>query len=371
MLDEPWVSLMSCQSACIDTRLFPADYATARQRWLMALRAVDADHQVYPCEGRGPKCEALYTDVAWLGAKNAQALVVIIAGTHGIEGFAGSAVQIDCLQRWSFADGCLPDDNTACLLIHALTPWGYAWHRRCDADGVDLNRNCVDFSKPLPDNADYERLRPLLLDGDAALRRQAFHDFAERHGRVAFETAISGGQYHDPCGPFYGGHASAHGRRVCEALIAGYQLAHRRLAVIDLHTGLGPYGHGEIICDHAPGSTGALTAQRWYGDAVTLPLAGTSSSVPKLGLLDYLWHAVMDDHSCYVTLEFGSYGTEPLFDVLLDDHRFWAGQAGHQELERQGRAMCRHFCPDDAVWRELVLFRSRQVIAQALAGVGA
>jgi hypothetical protein len=80
----------------------------------------------------------------------------------------------------------------------------------------------------------------------------------------------------------------------------------------------------------------------------------------------------MDDKSCYVTLEFGSYGTEALFDVLLDDHRLWA-QPTLSEVERhqQAKAMLRHFCPDDVIWRELVLFRSRQVIAQAMAGIGA
>jgi hypothetical protein len=210
-----------------------------------------------------------------------------------------------------------------------------------------------------------------LFEGLPVDRQQIVRHFTESQGRVAFEKAISGGQYTDRYGPFYGGRAPSHGRQVCKDLIARYRLKHRRLAVIDLHTGLGPYGHGEIICDHAPKSAGALAAQGLYGDAVTLPLAGTSSSVPKWGLLDYLWHAVMDDESCYVTLEFGSYGTEALFDVLLDDHRLWA-QPTLSEVERhhQAKAMLRHFCPDDVIWRELVLFRSRQVIAQAMAGIG-
>ena len=362
---------MSSQADSIDTRWFPSDYASARVGWLEAMRAVEAHYHSYPCAGLGPQGEALFTDTAWLGAEESQDVVVIIAGTHGIEAFAGSAVQLDLLHRWANVR-LQPAENTACLLIHALTPWGYAWCRRCDADGVDLNRNAVDFSQPLPDNADYDRLRPFLFDGSAAERQASFRQFAELEGQLAFEKAISGGQYTDPRGPFYGGLGPSHGRRVCEDLIARYRLDQRRLAVIDLHTGLGPYGHGEIICDHAPQSSGAFTAQRLYGDAVTLPLAGTSCSVPKWGLLDYLWHRVMDDDSCYVTLEFGSYGTQALFDVLLDDHRLWM-QATISDVERQiqAKAMTRHFCPEDVIWRELVLFRSRQVIAQAMAGVGA
>src|SRR5690606_18679759 len=98
----------------------------------------------------------------------------------------------------------------------------------------------------------------------------------------------------------------------------------RQLAVIDLHTGLGPYGHGEIICDHPAASVGTATAQRWYGEAVTLPELGTSFSAPKLGLMDYGWHAIMGDKSCFVTLEFGTGSTERLFRVLLDDHALHA-----------------------------------------------
>jgi len=139
--------------------------------------------------------------------------------------------------------------------------------------------------------------------------------------------------------------------------------------VIDLHTGLGPYGHGEVICDHPPDSAGVTAARQWYGDSVTLPQAGTSSSVPKSGLLDYAWHAVMDRSGCFVTLEFGTFGTDCLFDVLLSDHQLWeradcaAERAAHRQLMR------RHFCPDDPAWREIVLFRARQVIAQGLRGV--
>lgn len=357
---------MTLTLSSIDTRMFPSDYANARQRWLAALDGVTAIRHHYRCAGFGPRGEELFTDCAWIGSPDADAVVVILAATHGVEGFVGSAVQIDLLNSLA---GTTEDHDTALLLIHGLTPWGYAWSRRCDEDGVDLNRNCVDFAAPLPQNPDYDRLRPLMFEADAKQRWQLFEEFAHQYGRVALEKAISGGQYSDPLGPFFGGHIPAHGRLVCEDVIARYDLAKRRLAVIDLHSGLGPYGYGEIICDHAPDSPGAATAQRWYGDAVTLPLAGTSHSVPKLGLLDYLWHAIMNDDSCYITLEFGSYSTERLFEVILQDHVLWA-QPGSETLRAEhGEQMRRHFCPDDSAWRELVLFRGRQVIRQAIAGI--
>jgi hypothetical protein len=259
--------------------------------------------------------------------------------------------------------------NTALLMVHALTPWGYAWLRRCDADGVDLNRNVVDFSAPLPENSGYEALKPAFLATDTVQRQRAFAEFEQVQGREALEKAISGGQYTDPKGPFFGGSAPAHGRLVVEDLIRKYSLQQRDLAVIDLHTGLGSFGYGEIICDHQPESPATQVAHDWYGDSVTLPWLGTSSSVPKLGLLDYAWHAIMNERSCYITLEFGTYRTDQLFEVLLRDHQLWAQAGNDSARQAHSQLMRQHFCPQDTAWQEMVLFRGRQVISQALRGL--
>ena len=351
----------------IDPELFPDDYSSGRQRWLVQLGS-EMRWFSYPCPGTGPEGEALFTDTAWIGPEDAINILVLIAGTHGIEGFAGTAIEIDFLRLIANGHIVLPV-NTAVLMVHALTPWGYAWLRRCDADGVDLNRNVVDFSRPLPENTGYGELMPALFLFDEQHRKQAFADFERLHGREALERAISAGQYSDPTGAFYGGQAPAHGRLVVEDLIRKYSLQQRDLAVIDIHTGLGSFGYGEIICDHHPDSPATRVAHLWYGDSVTLPLLGTSSSVPKLGLLDYAWHAIMNEQSCYITLEFGTYRTDQLFEVLLRDHQLWA-KAGN-ELERRvhSKLMRHHFCPDDKAWKEMVLFRARQVISQALRGL--
>jgi hypothetical protein len=95
--------------------------------------------------------------------------------------------------------------------------------------------------------------------------------------------------------------------------------------------------------------------------------------VPKLGLLDFAWHAIMDDHSCYITLEYGTQATDHLFNVLLDDHRFHALHGSHAfthpDYPTMVSAMCTHFCPDDPAWRTAVIDRARNVIARAKAGL--
>lgn len=355
----------------IEFDIFPTSYGAARKAFCDLagrITGINANLESYSCPGKTPEGEELFTDTLWLGSEQAAKVLVLLGGTHGVEGFVGSAVEFDFLRLVIGGALSIPPD-LAVLIVHALTPWGYAWLRRCDENGVDLNRNEIDFSQPLPENPGYDRLKTVLYSDDDENRRSLFDEFEKRFGRTAFEIAVSGGQYSDPNGPFFGGTAPAHGRLVSEKLISRHGLAERDLGVIDLHSGLGPYGYGEIICDHPPGSPGITVAQRWYGDAVTLPALGTSSSVPKWGLMDYLWHRTMNARSCHVTLEFGTYATDDLFNVIRKDHQLWAQTDNPAERTSHCRRMKHHFCPDDNAWKASILFRARQVVAQALEGL--
>ena len=343
--------------------LFAGDYRGACAAWQGALDALPLPrHQrdiPYPDVGG----DGLITQTALVGNPAASTVIVLIGGTHGVEGFAGSAIQCDLMAL--LAAGYFPlADNEALLLVNALNPWGYAFLHRHDHRGVDANRNAVDFSRPLPANPGYEKIRHLFAIPDPSRRKKALDAAAGQLGRRDYEVAVSGGQYTDPSGPFYGGDGPGHCRLVTEQLIADFRLADRRLAVIDIHTGLGPFGYGEVISDHPLHSDGWHTARRWYGAACTSSADGSSSSVPKQGLLDYAWHRIMGADSCFVTLEFGTYDTAALFDVLLADHWQATTLAGYGSEQLR-----EHFCPADNSWREAVIFRGRQVFLQALTGV--
>jgi hypothetical protein len=88
--------------------------------------------------------------------------------------------------------------------------------------------------------------------------------------------------------------------------------------MIDLHTGLGPYGYGEIINGHKAGEIGYDRAKEWYGSETTSNEDGNSSSAVVHGdtARNYI-DGVPNAEVTSITLE---YGTQPL-DAVIDSVR--------------------------------------------------
>lgn len=357
---------------------FSQDYRTARERFLEKAGCGKADLHHYVNPNSGPDGEELATDVAWFGPADASNVLVLVSATHGVEGFCGSGAQIDCID---FGLAEIMDQGVAVMMVHALNPHGFAWLRRTTEEGVDLNRNCILFENGIPENRAYDELAdaflPRSLDAQCvAAAQERLAKWRAEHGAFAFEMARSSGQYTHPEGFYYGGTKPTWSLRTMERICADHALADRaNVAVIDYHTGLGPFGYGEPICGHRPGTSGQMRCRAWYGDSLGEPLLGKSSSVPIAGLTQYAWaRFVGDDKLTFVALEYGTFPAEEGAAALRDDHWLHAyGTVDWTSAETRAikRALRRFYHPDTADWKGLVLLRSRQVIGQAVAGMTA
>ena len=148
----------------------------------------------------------------------------------------------------------MPDD-LAIVLVHAINPYGFAWIRRVNEDNVDLNRNCIDFTAGVPENPGYDQLAAALVppSWDEATQQATggrLLEFATEHGFDALQAAVSMGQYRHPAGIFYGGSNPVWSQRTLETIARGALTGAQRTAILDLHTGLGPFGVGELIASH-------------------------------------------------------------------------------------------------------------------------
>jgi len=355
------------------TDFFAPDYAAARGKFREAVRAAGLGLREHRHPGRGPDGEALSTDSVWIGPASASRLLLGISGTHGVEGFCGSGCQTGWLRSGALAR--LPAD-TACLLIHALNPYGFAWQRRVNEDNVDLNRNFVRHDGGYPENSGYRELRPAICPEEWTEASRAAADavlaaYAEKHGAMALQEAVSAGQYFDPDGVFYGGSGAVWSHRTLAAILKERASQVRELGCIDLHTGLGPYGYGEIIDLHDEGEPGRARLSAWFGGEATLLQSGTSSSAKvsgdtSRGIAEALPRAAV---AC-VGLE---YGTRPLKEVLdslradnwLHVHGRLDSREG-REIKAQIRAA---FYQEKADWKEMVLERSLDVLRRMLSGL--
>jgi predicted deacylase len=254
---------------------FSSSYANAREQYLRAAADIQVRVESHVIPGhRGLEGEELATDVVRLGPETARRLLVLTSGTHGVEGFCGSAAQIALLHD-RVLQALLDKLNVAVLVVHAINPYGFSHLSRTNEDNVDLNRNSVDFSRPLPGNPAYDDLHALLVpsswppsDENAA----AIADYIARRGESAYQQALTIGQYRHADGMFFGGERAVWSTRVLQTLLERHGAACDSVGWIDFHTGLGPYGHGEKICVGQIGSDELQRARAWWGADVTSPL---------------------------------------------------------------------------------------------------
>ena len=179
------------------TDYFSETYAEARERFLDAARATGARISTHENpHAQGPGGQRLFTDTAWHGPEDAETVLLNVCGTHGAEGYGGSAA----MSAWMRQAGPtrLPQ-GVALLMVHAVNPFGFAWGLRGTENNVDLNRNFLDHSKPHPENPLYEELHEILCPNsldEKAMQKMltAGARFVERHGQWALEDAISRGR---------------------------------------------------------------------------------------------------------------------------------------------------------------------------------
>ncbi|MGX1350517.1 hypothetical protein AB7M49_004093 [Bradyrhizobium elkanii] len=349
---------------------FSDTYLEARQKFLAAAPKARA----YPCSIKGPSGEALFTDAAYFGRPDAKKLLVLVSGTHGPEGYCGSAAQLTFLHA-KFHEG-LPS-STAVLCIHALNCYGFAWDRRVTAEGCDLNRNFVDFSEPLPANPDYEELHQHLVPADTSqegLRRAdaAIAAYGSAHGAQKLREAWTSGQYTRPGGRGYGGKEPTEARRTLERIAMDFDVTARdQVVIIDYHTGLGPYGYGELQCEQPSGLDGYERAVKIFGPSVTSPEVGNSSGVNISGCQDAFWERALGDRHTYIALEFGTFAPNDVRAQNIGRNEAWLflhrPEDVNSELGRKIRNASKlYFYPQSPDWEEMILWRSHLVHRQAM-----
>jgi hypothetical protein len=191
----------------------------------------------------------LMIDFCYIPAKDTtQKLIMINSGTHGIEGFVGSAVQ-----QMLMAEFFEPHmtSEVGLLLVHGMNAWGFKNQRRFTENNVDLNRN-FSLNKSLfqTENDGFVALYDMLTPkGELNLNSiknrffmlTAIKQIAQK-GMPALLQAFAQGQYQFSEGIYFGGYEFEQQVAIMSEVIKSKAADYQTILNLDLHTGFGERG---------------------------------------------------------------------------------------------------------------------------------
>ncbi len=350
---------------------FVVGYDAMCQRFLAAARRAGASLTAFAHPRTGPNGEALRTEVALIGAAGAGKLLILISGTHGVEGAFGSAVQTAWLERQ--APLVLPSD-TAVLAIHLINPWGTAWGRRVNEDNVDLNRNFIDWTGAPPDNPDYGQFHDALNSAQAGA---ALGAAIGKSGEGRVRSIVEAGQYTHPDGLFYGGSAPVWSNVTLNAILTRFGAQAREVVVFDMHTGAGPYGFPALLSVASQAHAGLEWGRSVFGPAMVPVMTGAGSrtatgiAATATGYVsDAVRRAMPQARVLPLVIECGTLDWSATMDAMVADNllHLTGDLTSPPALDSKARLL-RAFIPEDLDWQQTCLTASLRHVDRAFAAL--
>jgi len=333
---------------------FSASYLEARDRFKEAAARAGAAQRALTV-ARSSDGAPLTCDVATVG--EGPRVLVVSSGIHGVEGFVGSAVQMDLLSR--------PPEGVRLVLFHSLNPYGMSERRRVNESNVDLNRNFLAPGEAYAGSpAGHAIVSPLLNPdtpyggGDAFLLRAGLA--IAQHGFAPLKQATMEGQYDHPKALFFGGQGLERGPALLldamREMLAGAEL----VVQLDVHAGLGKYAGATVLATESLSkealveTSAALgtSVQPWHQQGVAYAIRG--------GYGDAVVRLLPDVRVRFFTIEIGTAAPLRVIQALRAENQAtqWGG-----DLSRARTSLLRTFYPDDESWRQKALAHGRRVLA--------
>jgi len=358
--------------AALDIGSFSATPPEADEKFMSACRKAGLAPVVFTHPLKGPDGETLATTVALMGPHESKNVMMVVSGTHGIEGYAGGGVMV---QRLNDAASIRLPKDTAILFVHQINPWGLAWNRRENEDNVDLFRNLLYCDPPYADNPGFDALHDALAPAawsgpvrEAADRK--LQSFVQQNGERELTRVMRLGQHKHPKSLTYHGCGPTWSKRVVDRIIDGWLSHAANVVTLDIHTGYGPVGDGLIMSYAQEGSPGVAWLRDWFGDVHVTghdPLIPTHARWPY----DIVADRVPVARVRTVALEYGTSSVDVLdFDLVRENnyHHLYGDPLSPEGRAIQKRFRARFYVETDD-WKRKVLARGVEVFDQTLAGL--
>lgn len=228
--------------------------------------------------------EDLATQVAIYPGRDDKYLVHI-SGVHGVESFAGDAVQLSSLQYLQHVLETSNDKDSlpTIVFVHIANPYGFHNLRRVNEDNADLNRNFLTEEEWTmvksrdPNYAHYVDFDFFLNPTDKPTHIPLIDEMLYVYTLVSnllkypmhtVKKAVVAGNYHKQNGYGFGGFQhTASTRNIIDLLSRQLDIPSRAtdLVLIDVHTGLGPHSIDTIMYDSTSDNVRSIFPTEYFG----------------------------------------------------------------------------------------------------------
>jgi predicted deacylase len=351
---------------------FPSDYREGRHSFIDACEAADlgVTSRLHPDE-TGADGKPLFLDTTIIGERDAPTALLLMSGTHGVEGYFGSGVQHGLL-REGLAKRV--PKGAKIVLLHAVNPFGFSWDRRVNEDNADVNRNFIDFASP-PHNPAYDNLVDCITLKDLTPQTMKaanakLREYSNAHGDFKLQEAVTTGQYKHPHGIYFGGQRESWSQAMLKDVFREELALVEKLVVIDFHTGLGDHGAAEMITEDLPGSPAYKRAQAMWNH-VHSSEGGESVSPPLLGTIDQAVAKWMKGKELtFAALEVGTRPVRDVFAALRRDNWLHLNARPNDPLWPKVKREIRDaFYPDTPEWKRMVWGHAMEAVDGALCAI--
>ncbi len=345
---------------------FSRDYVEARRRFVEASRERGARLTSVDYGGMAPDGSPLTVDIAELGDPTADRLLVLSSGLHGVEGFVGSAIQLE----WLRSGRDLPA-GVRIALIHAVNAHGFAWLRRFDEENIDLNRNFLPEGESFDgSHALYRLLDPILNPPRPPRRFTAFPLYTLyyflKYGPGAVRQAVAEGQYDFPRGLFYGGKEPANAHRLLGEYLPRIVARAQHVLHLDVHSGLGSWAHLVLLPSLRSGESHVLDALGDLDEFLEDRFAEDEAYEVRGDLGGWCAGRFEGRDYLYLCAEFGTYPGPTVLTALRAENQAQHFGAGESLARFVKRRILEVFVPEGEQWRRDVLAQGTRALAISL-----
>lgn len=362
---------------------FPENYQDSKEKFIKKTNELVRLYQNTQAGAIVVGEEKLTVDYFYIPAQEkTQKLISITSGNHGPEAYAGAALQHQFLDK---TIKTIDFKNTGLILVHALNPWGFKYHRRGTENNVNLNRN-FDISKKIFEtpNDGYSKLKTTLEIREKVnskaypslnLLKKMFFEVGVT--QQSLTEAIGRGQYTSKTGINYGGNSFEPQTLKMIEILRPIVAEYSEIFHIDLHTGLGDNGILHIM---TPPNMNEASTKKFNnifktkddGDHYEVTPPGAKGFYEILGdykdIISKIHPSGKEITLIGITAEFGTVGRglygklKTINRLMLENQGHFAGYGNDKVKKEIQKDYLELFYPSEPRWRKDVLRKGNYLL---------